>query len=72
MKPRKSISVDFRPRKARNDGLAVQIERDRAVEIGAVGQHAGFAQPGQNFSPRVTISIALSHRNHRKSRMHPV
>ena len=36
MKLRKSISVDFRPSKTRDDGTAVQIERDCSIEIGAV------------------------------------
>jgi hypothetical protein len=61
MKPPKSISVDFRPRKARDNGTAVQIKRDRSVEIGAVGQDVGFTQPGKNFSPRMSVSIARSH-----------
>jgi hypothetical protein len=71
MKPRKSISVDFRPRKTRHDGTTVQIERHCSVEIGAAGQHVGFTQPGKNFSPRMSVSIARSHRNHGESGMHP-
>ena len=72
MKPRKSISVDFRPRKTRDDSLAVQVERDCTVKIGAVGHHVGFSQPGKNFSARVTVSIARSHGYHCESGMHPV
>jgi len=60
MKPRKSISVDFRPSKTRDDGTAVQIERDCSIEIGAVSQHMGFTQPGKNFSARMPVSIAHS------------
>ncbi len=72
MKPRKSISVDFRPRKTRDDSFAVQVERDCSVKIGAVGHHVGFSQPGQNFSARMTISIARSHGYHCESRVHPL
>src|ERR1700690_1604120 len=72
MKPRKLISVEFRSRKRRDDSFAVQVKRDRALEIGAVGQHMGFTQPGQNFPSRMSISIALSHRNHSESGMHPL
>src|ERR1700732_1155424 len=39
MKPQKLISVDFRRRKTRRNRLAVHKKRDRAFEIGGVGQH---------------------------------
>jgi hypothetical protein len=71
MKPQKLISVDFR-RKTRRNGLNVQKKRDRAFEIGAVGQHVSFSQPGKNFFTRMSVSIARSHRNHSESGMHPV
>jgi hypothetical protein len=64
--------VDFRPRKTRDDSLAVEVERDRTVKIGAVGHHMGFSQPGKNFPARVTISITRSHGYHCESGMHPV
>jgi hypothetical protein len=70
MKPRKSISVDFRPSKTRDDGTAVQIERDCSIEIGAVSQHMGFTQLGKNFSARMPVSIAHSHGNYSESRMY--
>jgi len=70
MKPRKSISVDFRPSKTRNDRRAVQIERDCSVEIGAVSQHLGFTQRGRNFSARTPVSIAHSHENYSESGMY--
>jgi hypothetical protein len=59
MKLRKSISVDFRPSKTRDDGTAVLTERGCSIEIGAVSQHMGFTQPGKNSSTRMPVSIAL-------------
>jgi hypothetical protein len=53
--------VDFRRSKTRNDGRAVEIKRSRSFEIGAVSQDVGCTQPGKNFLPRMSVSIAGSH-----------
>src|ERR1700690_2908650 len=71
MKLRRSISVDFRRSETRNDGRPVEIKCNRSIEVGPVSQHVGFTQSSKNFFPRMSISIARSHRNHSEPGMHP-